>query len=269
MKKLIMIVAMALTVTLGAFFMGAAKAAEEPITEPAPTVSVSAEPDPDPTTGSNSELEPEKDETDFFNETILPLLISAGSVLLLVIGFIAPYIKKSNAFKALNTAYKAVKVQLKNQEEILNNLDTETLKGAIAESVGTGVAELFAKFEEAIKKELQFDNKALSEIYGGQELIKTMVSRFMEAARIVWSEADGAVNILSEAPTQASVQKLALENKLLQEQIRGLASASADEIITGVIVEVEKAVSGNNGQITDENAEAGKAVNGNDELSEG
>ena len=267
MKKLIMIVAMALTVTLGAFFMGAAKAAEEPMTELAPSVSVSAE--PDSTTGANSELKPEKDETDFFNETILPLLISAGSVLLLVIGFIAPYIKKSNAYKALNTAYKAVKVQLKNQEEILNNLDTETLKKAIAESVGAGMADLFAKFEEAIKKELQFDNKALAEIYGGQELIKAMVGKFMEAARIVWAEADGAVTVLSEAPTQASVQKLALENKLLQEQIRGLASASADEIIAGVTVEVEKAVSGNNGQITEENAGAGKAVNGNDELSQG
>lgn len=257
MKKFIVIMTLALAVTLGAIFMGAAKASEEPITEPAPSVSVSAEPEPEP-----------EDETDFFNKTILPLLISAGSVLLLVIGFIAPYIKKSNAFKALNTAYKAVKVQLKNQEEILNNLNTETLKKAIADNISAEIIELFVKFEEAIKKELKFDNKTLSEIYTQQELIKSMVNKFMEAAKIVWAESDGAINVLSESPTKASVQKLALENKLLEEHIRGLASASADEIIAGVSLEVEKAVSGNDGQITDENAEAEKAVNGNDELSQ-
>ena len=221
MKRIIMIMTVALAVTLSAFSIGGAYASEVPSPETQPSVSVSAEPAP----------VPEEDETDFFNKTILPLLISAGSVLLLVIGMLAPYIKKSNAYKALNTAYKAIKVQLKNQEELLDNLDTEKLKKAVADSVSAGIAELLVKFEEAIRKELEFDNKTLSE--------------FMEAARIVWSEAEGAVNILSEAPTKASVQKLALENKLLQEEIRGLASASADEIITGVTVEVEKAVSGN------------------------
>lgn len=235
MKRIIMIMAVALAVTLSAFSIGGAYASEEPSPEVQPFVSVSAEPAP----------VPEEDETDFFNKTILPLLISAGSVLLLVIGMLAPYIKKSNAYKALNTAYKAIKVQLKNQEELLDNLDTEKLKKAVADSVSAGIAELLVKFEEAIRKELEFDNKTLSEIYAQQELIKVMVNKFMEAARIVWSEAEGAVNILSEAPTKASVQKLALENKLLQEEIRGLASASADEIITGVTVEVEKAVSGN------------------------
>ena len=177
-----------------------------------------------PTEGEN---EPPEDDgftiSQFFEEKVLPLLISAGSAIVMFIGALVPYIKKSGKFKRLQGVYTATKAENAKYAELLASVDFEKFKEAI-ETVLT--EDLKKKIAELGNYDGQFeDMKAKMEILLGQ------MQAMRDGAMNAWAQSPAAVAALSVSPTETAVRRLAKQNAAFENYIKAQKGEEAEEII--------------------------------------
>lgn len=159
----------------------------------------------------------------FFEEKILPLIISAGSAFVMFIGAIVPAIKNAGKFKRLQGIYAATKAENEKFAELLKSTDIAKFKETI-ENLLTG--DLKKKIAELGNFQPQFD-----EIYAKLELLFAQMQAMKEGALNAWAQSPAAVAALTSSPTESAVLKLVQHNKALEGYIKEQKGEEAEKII--------------------------------------
>lgn len=247
MKKLSKIILLVLCMAVIFCFGGAgisAFAADETGTTPTEeTVDTPAGETPDddktPTDGENTpdaDTEPTEDitakikailsESDYFTKNILPLVISAGSALLMGIGALLPYLKKNAKYKQLLGLYKGLQAKTDELTKAIQEGDPDKLKEALTAALGTE----FTKVLESLK----IDKKTYAEIKAQIDTISAQLTALINGATNAWRGSESAVACLTATPTQSAVEKQAAEIKALEDYIRETKGDEADKVIIDI-----------------------------------
>lgn len=247
MKKLSKIILLVLCMAIIFCFGGAgisAYAADDTVTPPTGEVVDTPEDntpadDKTPTDGENvpdADTEPTEDitakikailsESDYFTKNILPLVISAGSALLMGIGALLPYLKKNAKYKQLLGLYKGLQAKTDELTKAIQEGDPDKLKEALTAALGTE----FTKVLESLK----IDKKTYAEIKAQIDTISAQLTALINGATNAWRGSETAVACLTATPTQSAVEKQAAEIKALEDYIRETKGDEADKVITEI-----------------------------------
>ena len=208
---------------------------EEPPVEVPPVEDPPAEIPPDNTAPSG-----EEDQfiiSQFFEEKILPLIISAGSAFLMFLGAITPALKNSGKYKRLQGIYSATKAENAKYVELLQGTDIEKFKETI-ESILTD--DLKKKIAELGNFEPKFD-----EMSAKMELLFAQMQSMKEGAINAWAQSPAAVAALTASPTESAVLKLVQQNKAFEGYIKEQKGDEAAKIIAELKGESENDEQGN------------------------
>lgn len=159
----------------------------------------------------------------FFEEKILPFIISSGSALVMIIGALVPYIKKSGKYKRLQGIYTATKAENAKYAELLETVDFDKFKDAIETVLTT---DLKRKIAELGNYEPQFED-----IKTKMELLLAQMQAMKDGAMNAWAQSPAAVAALSVSPTESSVKKLIKQNTALEDYIKSVKGEEAEKII--------------------------------------
>ena len=165
-------------------------------------------------------------ESDYFTKNILPLVISAGSALLMGIGALLPYLKKNAKYKQLLGLYKGLQAKTDELTKAIQEGDPEKLKEVLSAALGTE----FAKILESLK----IDKKTYAEIKAQIDTISAQLNALINGATNAWRGSESAVACLAASPTQTVVEKQEAEIKALEDYIRETKGDEADKIISDV-----------------------------------
>lgn len=247
MKKLSKFILLVLCMAVIFCFGGAgisAYAADDTVTTPAGEVVDTPEDntpadDKTPTDGENTpdaDTNPTEDitakikailsESDYFTKNILPLVISAGSALLMGIGALLPYLKKNAKYKQLLGLYKGLQAKTDELTKAIQEGDPDKLKEALTAALGTE----FTKVLESLK----IDKKTYAEIKAQIDTISAQLTALINGATNAWRGSETAVACLTATPTQSAVEKQAAEIKALEDYIRETKGDEADKVITDI-----------------------------------
>lgn len=242
MKKLSKFILLVLCMAIIFCFGGAgisAYAADDTVTPPAGEVVGTPADDKTPTDGENvpdADTEPTEDitakikailsESDYFTKNILPLVISAGSALLMGIGALLPYLKKNAKYKQLLGLYKGLQAKTDELTKAIQEGDPDKLKEALTAALGTE----FTKVLESLK----IDKKTYAEIKAQIDTISAQLTALINGATNAWRGSETAVACLTATPTQSAVEKQAAEIKALEDYIRETKGDEADKVITDI-----------------------------------
>lgn len=161
--------------------------------------------------------------TEFFNEKVLPFLVSAGSALLSGLLLIAPYLKNSGQMKQAKALYVKIKEENETLKSLLESTDVNEFKSAL-ETILT----------EDLKKAIQnisLDNNALADLRAKYETLAEMMQALMNAATNVWAQSPAAVACLTNAPDAAALRTAYERVAALENYIREEKGAEAEKII--------------------------------------
>lgn len=247
MKKISKYILLLLCMAIIFCFGGAgisAYAADDTVTTPTEEVVDTPEDntpadDKTPTDGENTpdaDTEPTEDitakirailsEGDYFTKNILPLVISAGSALLMGIGALLPYLKKNAKYKQLLGLYKGLQAKTDDLTKAIQEGDPDKLKEALTAALGTE----FTKVLESLK----IDKKTYAEIKAQIDTISAQLTALINGATNAWRGSESAVACLAASPTQTVVEQQAAEIKALEDYIRETKGDEADKIISDV-----------------------------------
>lgn len=165
-------------------------------------------------------------ESDYFTKNILPLVISAGSALLMGVGALLPYLKKNAKYKQLLGLYKGLQAKTDELTKAIQEGDPEKLKEVLTAALGTE----FAKILESLK----IDKKTYAEIKAQIDTISAQLNALINGATNAWRGSESAVACLAASPTQTVVEQQAAEIKALEDYIRETKGDEADKIISDV-----------------------------------
>ena len=165
-------------------------------------------------------------ESDYFTKNILPLVISAGSALLMGIGALLPYLKKNAKYKQLLGLYKGLQAKTDELTKAIQEGDPEKLKEVLSAALGTE----FAKILESLK----IDKKTYAEIKAQIDTISAQLNALINGATNAWRGSESAVACLAASPTQTVVEQQEAEIKALEDYIRETKGDEADKIISDV-----------------------------------
>lgn len=165
-------------------------------------------------------------ESDYFTKNILPLVISAGSALLMGVGALLPYLKKNAKYKQLLGLYKGLQAKTDELTKAIQEGDPDKLKEALTAALGTE----FAKVLESLK----IDKKTYAEIKAQIDTISAQLTALINGATNAWRGSESAVACLTATPTQSAVEKQAAEIKALEDYIRETKGDEADKVITDI-----------------------------------
>ena len=165
-------------------------------------------------------------ESDYFTKNRLPLVISAGSALLMGIGALLPYLKKNAKYKQLLGLYKGLQAKTDELTKAIQEGDPEKLKEVLSAALGTE----FAKILESLK----IDKKTYAEIKAQIDTISAQLNALINGATNAWRGSESAVACLAASPTQTVVEKQEAEIKALEDYIRETKGDEADKIISDV-----------------------------------
>lgn len=165
-------------------------------------------------------------ESDYFTKNILPLVISAGSALLMGIGALLPYLKKNAKYKQLLGLYKGLQAKTDELTKAIQDGNPEKLKEVLSAALGTE----FAKVIESLK----IDKKTYAEIKAQIDTISAQLNALINGATNAWRGSESAVACLAASPTQTVVEQQEAEIKALEDYIRETKGDEADKIISDV-----------------------------------
>lgn len=165
-------------------------------------------------------------ESDYFTKNILPLVISAGSALLMGVGALLPYLKKNAKYKQLLGLYKGLQAKTDELTKAIQEGDPEKLKEVLTAALGTE----FSKVLESLK----IDKKTYAEIKAQIDTISAQLTALINGATNAWRGSETAVACLTATPTQSAVEKQAAEIKALEDYIRETKGDEADKVITEI-----------------------------------
>lgn len=165
-------------------------------------------------------------ESDYFTKNVLPLVISAGSALLMGVGALLPYLKKNAKYRQLLGLYKGLQSKTDELTKAIEDGSPEKLKDALSAALGVE----FSKILESLK----IDKKTYAEIKAQIETVSAQLTALINGATNAWRGSETAVACLTATPTQSAVEKQAAENKALEDYIRETKGDEADKIITDI-----------------------------------
>ena len=169
-------------------------------------------------------------EENFFNQYILPILISLGVILLSGICIAAPFLRKYFKNKKELAQYIAAYAAEKQKSTDANNMNIEEVVGLLKGFLTDETQAQFDKFISTYKA----DASAFGGVEGKLETLTAQLQALCNAAGVVWHGSAQAVAFLNAAPTQEAVDKLAAENAKLKEYIRA-QNDKGDEVVSKII----------------------------------
>lgn len=153
-------------------------------------------------------------------------LICAGGlvVILIIIVLLASVFKGRGNLKATKTrleaqqsAYAVLSKTKDDLTKVLSNLTATEIGEVIKKAYAENTEELINKVSDAVIEKLKIDDNTLSELIGNEKLVVAQNTALKEALiAIALGNRDLAVKRLSEAPTEETVNALALENEKLK-----------------------------------------------------
>ena len=174
----------------------------------------------------------DKEDSEFFNTTILPILLGLAVITFGGIAFLIPWIKKVKAFNKLKEMVQALSTRNSDLQTILNSTDvaqiTKSVKNVLGEEVCGKINELYIMYKE--NKSINEENKA--EI----TLISQQLKSIISAMSIAYSSRSECVAALQTAPEKSVVLNLEKENENLRNYIKEIKGAEAEEIIKNLEV---------------------------------
>lgn len=158
------------------------------------------------------------------HNTVYLVIGGALAITLLIIVLFAKIFKSKGSLKALNTQLKAQQsayVVLSEAKDdltkALSNLTATEIGEVIKKAYSENTEELINKVSDAVIAKLKIDDNTLSELIGAEKLVVAQNTALKEALiAIALGNRDLAVKRLSEAPTEETVNALALENEKLK-----------------------------------------------------
>lgn len=164
--------------------------------------------------------------TEFFNEKVLPFIVSSGSAILSGLLLVAPYLKNAGQLKQVKALYVKIKEENDTLKSLLESTDVNEFKSAL-ETILT----------EDLKKAIQnisLDNNALADLRAKYETLTEMMQALMNAATNVWAQSPAAVACLTNAPDAAALRTAYERVAALENYIRDEKGAEADKIIAEI-----------------------------------
>lgn len=158
------------------------------------------------------------------HNTVYLVIGSAFAITLLIIVLFAKIFKSKGSLKALNTqlkaqqsAYAVLSEAKDDLTKTLSNLTATEIGEVIKKAYAENTEELINKVSDAVIAKLKIDDNTLSELIGNEKLVVAQNTALKEALiAIALGNRDLAVKRLSEAPTEETVNALALENEKLK-----------------------------------------------------
>lgn len=185
-----------------------------------------------PATEGGETGEPSTDETfsAFFNERILPIIISAATLACGALVLVGPYISKAVKFKQLQGIYTKLNEENESLQHLLNSTDVAAFSAALKELLDTIIPPDFTETMEKVKA----DQSKVVELRAQIELLAAQIDALVRGAQNAWAQSPGAMAALTAAPTAEAVRKLEAENAALTAYIRDQKQGEADTIIENV-----------------------------------
>ena len=211
--------ALALVLMLACLCVTALNAEETQITPPA---TENATPE------TNAPTEPENEAqtaTDFFNATVMPLLLGVGSGLTITVGAFLVVLKMWGRLKDAAYTVKDILTKKKATEE-----ENAYLKEQLSKvDINTFKQEFDASVEQAQNK-LKLDEQMLTEVAANATAALSMMKSFVEAAKIAWGNSPAALAILSTAES-GTLKSMTAKINSYENYIRTEKGAEAEDII--------------------------------------
>lgn len=166
----------------------------------------------------------------FFNERILPALVSAATVAVGALCVVGPYISKTVKFKQLQGIYTKLTEENESLQHLLNATDVKEFSDALSKLLATVIPEDFSETMEKVKA----DQSKVVELRAQIDLLCAQIDALIRGAQNAWAQSPGAMAALTAAPTAEAVRKLEAENAALTAYIRDQKQGEADTIIENV-----------------------------------
>lgn len=166
----------------------------------------------------------------FFNERILPIIISAATLSCGALVLVGPYISKAVKFKQLQGIYTKLNEENESLQHLLNATDVAAFSAALKELLATIIPPDFTETMEKVKA----DQSKVVELRAQIELLAAQIDALVRGAQNAWAQSPGAMAALTAAPTAEAVRKLEAENAALTAYIRDQKQGEADTIIENV-----------------------------------
>lgn len=166
----------------------------------------------------------------FFNERILPIIISAATLACGALVLVGPYISKAVKFKQLQGIYTKLNEENESLQHLLNATDVAAFSSALKELLDTIIPPDFTETMEKVKA----DQSKVVELRAQIELLAAQIDALVRGAQNAWAQSPGAMAALTAAPTAEAVRKLEAENAALTAYIRDQKQGEADTIIENV-----------------------------------
>ena len=169
----------------------------------------------------------------FFKEKVLPFLIGGGiEIILGILLFLRPYLKKSSLVKKLEGYIQALQQEKDNLNTLLTSSDPQAIKKAVEALFGEKIDLLMAQYDKKYKDMLE----DVVDMKTSVETLYAQFKSFVEAARLAWASKPEVAALLAENPTKSTLDATMQENLNLRAYIREVKGEEADKIIKSLEV---------------------------------
>lgn len=162
--------------------------------------------------------------TEYFEEKILPILISAGTVLLGGLAMLVPFLQKNAKYNRLQGLYTKSMEELEKYSELLKNTDVSQFKAALEE--------ILSKDLKGSIERLGLDNENVAKMEAKIELLSAQIDALIRGAQNAWSQSSAAVACLTASPSESVVRKQRDQIKALEQYITEYKGEEATAIIS-------------------------------------
>lgn len=163
----------------------------------------------------------------YFEQKILPWLISSIVSLVLGVIMLLPTIKDKIKYKALKEKYNVTCDERDGYKNQVGALSKDTIKTIILEVLGE-------TFNSEIVPQLQkfkIDESVVADVKTELDTMNAKIDAFIKGATNAWSTVPEAVSALTEAPEKIVLQQLENRKLALENYIREIKGEEAEKII--------------------------------------
>lgn len=169
------------------------------------------------------ETEGQKFDAEFFNNTVMPLLVSVGSSVVGLLAVFAPYLKKSAKFNKLHGIYLKQKEENETLQGLLNATDINQFKDAVYQVLTEDVRKALAN--------VKIDNALVADIIAQMDLMREQIQTLIRGATNAWAQSPAAVACLASSPTESAVRKQAIYITNLEDYIKQSKGEEAEALL--------------------------------------
>ena len=164
---------------------------------------------------------------EYFEQKILPWLISSIVALVLGVLTLLPTIKDKIKYRVLKEKYNVTCDERDNYKNQIGALSAGTLKNIVLEVVGeTFNSEIIPQLQK-----FKIDNSVVGDIKTELDTMNAKIDAFIKGATNAWATVPDAVSALTEAPEKVVLQQLENRKLALENYIREIKGEEAEKII--------------------------------------